>query len=209
VGGNTLLRWSNPNNVVAPGQIAHVGFTVSGTSNVNILSVRWLFNGAAAACIHQCSLGTHVIGGQGATVAYENNTTQCASVQRYAGQMTVEWHATEVPLENLNASASRSPLRTDVIPNAPVLLQPGETAPVSLQTAPAGANFAVISYKVSSSPTLTGPDVTTDWVQVPTALAVPTLSAVAMTILVVLLAAASALLLCKTGGGGPGFTPGP
>lgn len=165
-GGNTLLTWSAPNNDVQPGQIAHVGFNLPGTS-VNILGISWSRDGTTTGCAQQVSTGTHLWGSPGSQVVYTNNTVACAAIPRYVGGLRVEWHARPVPLADLNATTRRDPLRTDVIRGAPIRLAPEATARVNVPTAPPNALFGVIVYKVSTSPNLTGPGVTTDFLQFP------------------------------------------
>lgn len=184
-GGNTRLRWSNPNNDVQPGQIAHVGFNVPGVA-VTILGVFWTRDGGTTGCAHQCSTNTHGWGTPGSQVIYKNDCLSCESVPLYVGALMVEWYVSEVPLANLNATAIRSPIRTDVIPDAPILLAPGASASVNIPMAPRQARFGVLIHKVSASPTLSGPDVTTDFLQFPVtpSTAVPTLSTWGMAILI-------------------------
>jgi hypothetical protein len=165
-GGNTLLTWSNPNNAVQPGQIAHVGFNVTGTS-VNILGIEWTRNGQRTGCVHQVSTNTHLWGSAGSQVIYANNTLDCSSVPRYVGGLTVEWHQRHVPLADLNPRTRRKPMRTDVIRQPPIRLAPGATASVNVPAAPPNAMFGVVVLKVGSSATLSGPDVTTDFLEFP------------------------------------------
>jgi hypothetical protein len=162
--GNTLLTWSNPNNDVQPGQIAHVGFIVPGSS-VNILSVSWTHNSTTIGCVSQVSTGTHLAGSSGSQVTYANNCLGCKSVPRYVGALTVEWYAHQVPLAELNPRAHRKPIRTDIIRRAPILLAPKATASVDVPQAPTNALFGVVVHKVSTNPTLSGPDVTTDFLE--------------------------------------------
>ena len=163
-GSNTLLRWTNPNFVVQPNAIAHVGFQVPGTV-VNVLGVFWRSNGVVTGCAHQCSGNTHYSGTAGGVVEYANNCLACEQVPLYAGDLHVEWFVDEVPLADLNPSATRNPLQVDTIQQPPLLLTPGASAQVSVPAGPAGAQFALIVYKVSASPTLAGPDVTLDFAQ--------------------------------------------
>jgi hypothetical protein len=165
-GGNTLLTWSNPNNVVQPGQIVHVGFIVPGSS-VSILGVSWTRDGNETGCPQQVSTGTHLAGSAGSQVVYTNNVLGCNSSPRYVGGLTVEWHAHQVPLAELNGKTRRNPIRTDVIPDAPIRLAPAATARVNVPEAPPNALFEVVVHKVSSAPTLSGPDVTTDFLEFP------------------------------------------
>lgn len=165
-GGNTLLRWSNPNNVVQPGQIAHVGFNVPGTS-VNILGIKWTRNGQRTGCINQVSTNTHSWGSAGSQVIYTNNTLDCRSVPRYVGRLTVEWHQQPVPLADLNPRTPRRPIRKDVIPKPPIRLAPEATASVNIPTPPKKAKFGVLVLTVDSSARLSGPDVTTDFLEFP------------------------------------------
>jgi hypothetical protein len=165
-GGNTLLTWSNPNNAVQPGQIAHVGFNVPGTS-VNILSITWTRNGKRIGCPNQVSTNTHAWGSAGSQVVYTNNTSDCCPVSRYVGGLTVEWHRQHVALADLNPRTRRKPMRTDVIRKPPIRLTPGATASVNVPAAPPNARFGVIVLKVGSSATLSDPDVTTDFLEFP------------------------------------------
>jgi hypothetical protein len=165
-GGNTLLTWSNPNNDVQPGQIAHVGFIVPGSS-VNILSVSWTHNATTIGCVLQVSTNTHLAGSSGSQVIYANNCLRCKSVPRYVGGLTVEWYAHQVPLAQLNPRTRRKPIRTDVIRRAPILLAPKATASVKVPAAPPNALFGVVTHKVSTNPRLSGPDVTTDFLEFP------------------------------------------
>jgi hypothetical protein len=165
-GGNTLLTWSNPNNDVQPGQIAHVGFNVPGNS-VNILSVSWTRNETTIGCVQQVSTNTHLWGSPGSQVIYANNCLGCKSVPRYVGALTVEWYARQVPLANLNPRTRRKPIRTDIIRRAPILLEPKATARVDIPKAPPNALFGVVVHKVSTNPRLSGPDVTTDFLEFP------------------------------------------
>jgi hypothetical protein len=80
-GGNTMLTWSAPNNDVQPGQIAHVGFNLSGAS-VNILGVFWTRDDTTSGCASQVSTNTHLWGSPGSQVIYANNCLSCKSVTR-------------------------------------------------------------------------------------------------------------------------------
>lgn len=165
-GGNTRLHWQYPMSDVAVGDIAHVGFQVPGTS-VKILGVFWTRDGAVTGCAHQCRTGTHLLGTGSGRVVYLNGCTACESVPLYVGDLTVEWHAGEVPLADLVGNAVRNPLRVDVIPHAPFLIAPGDSATVDIPAAPQGAAYAVVVHKVSADPSLSGPDVTTDFLEFP------------------------------------------
>jgi hypothetical protein len=165
-GGNTLLAWSNPNNDVQPGQVAHVGFNVPGSS-VNILSVSWTHNATIIGCVSQVSTNTHFWGSSGSQVIYANNCLGCKSVTRYVGALKIEWYARHVPLAELNARTRRKPIRTDVIRRAPILLAPEAIARVNVPEAPPNALFGVVIHKVSTNPELSGPDVTTDFLEFP------------------------------------------
>jgi hypothetical protein len=165
-GGNTLLTWSNPNNDVQPGQIAHVGFNVPG-SLVNILSVSWTHNETAIGCVSQVSTNTHAWGSPGSQVIYTNNCLACKSVPRYVGALRIEWYEREIPLADLNARVRRKPIRTDIIRGTPIRLEPEATARVNVPQAPPKALFGVVVHKVSTDPSLSGPDVTTDFLEFP------------------------------------------
>ena len=162
--GNTLLTWSSPNNVVQPGQIAHVGFNLPGSS-ANILSVTWTRDGATIGCPQQVSANTHAWGSPGSQVVYANNVLQCAPIPRYVGGLVVEWHARPVALADLNPRIRRRPIRTDTIRRDPIRLAPKATAAVTVPAAPRDAVSGVIVYKVSTNARLAGRDVTTDFVQ--------------------------------------------
>lgn len=164
--GNTLLTWSNPNNVVQPGQIVHVGFNLPGSS-ASILSVTWTRDGVTTGCPQQISANTHAWGSPGSQVVYANNVLQCAPVPRYVGGLVVEWHARPVALADLNPRVRRRPIRTDTIRRDPIRLAQKATARVAVPVAPRNAVSGVIVYKVSANARLTGRDVTTDFVQFP------------------------------------------
>ena len=164
--GNTLLTWAGPNNDVQPGQMAHVGFEVAGQL-VNILGVSWTRDATVTGCAQQVSTNTHLWGSPGSSVLYTNNSLSCTALPRYVGGLKVEWHREHVPLRDLNNRVRRNPIRTDVIRRAPVRLMPNGTARVSVPTAPPGARFGVIVHKVSTNPRLSGPDVTTDFLEFP------------------------------------------
>jgi hypothetical protein len=167
-GGNTLLSWSNPNNAVLQGQIVHLGFQVSGSA-VNILGVSWTQNGKTTGCAQQVSTHTFLWGAHGSQIIYVNNGLACHSVTRYVGDVTVEWHARQVPLADLNARTRRDPIRTDIIRHPPSRLAPEATAKVNVPEAPPNATFGVIVQKVSTNASLSGPDVTTDFLEFPVA----------------------------------------
>jgi hypothetical protein len=165
-GGNTLLSWSNPNNPVQPGQIAHVGFNLLGAT-ANILGVSWALNGRKTSCAQQVSTNTHLWGSPGSQIIYANNGVSCESVPRYVGGLKVEWYARRVPLANLNPRARRRPIRSDVIKRPPIRLEPNATARINVPQAPRNATFGVIVQKVSANAKLTGPDVITDFLEFP------------------------------------------
>src|SRR5215213_5802201 len=162
--GNTLLTWSNPNNDVQPGQIAHVGFNVPGSS-VNILSVSWTHNETTIGCVSQVSTNTHSWGSPGSQVIYTNNCLGCNAVPRYVGALRIEWYEREIPLADLNGRVRRKPIRTDIIRRAPIRLAPEGTVRVNVPQAPPNALFGVVTHKVSMNPSLFGSDVTTDFLE--------------------------------------------
>ncbi|HXO22732.1 MAG TPA: hypothetical protein VOA87_22655 [Thermoanaerobaculia bacterium] len=166
-GGTTLLKWSHPNNPVQPGQIAHVGFNLPGSSSVSILGVFWTLNGQRTGCAQQVSTNTHQWGSAGSQIIYVNNERDCNPIPRYVGGLTVEWHARQVPLADLNAKTRRKPIRTDVINRPPIRLAPEATATVNVPEAPPNALFGVVVQKVSTNARLSGPDVTTDFLEFP------------------------------------------
>jgi hypothetical protein len=165
-GGNTLLTWSNPNNAVQPGQIIHVGFNVPGTL-ANILSITWTRDGKRIGCPNQVSTNTHAWGSAGSQVIYTNNTSDCCPVSRYVGGLIVQWYREPVALADLNRRALPRPMRKNIIKQRPIRLTSGATASVKVPAAPAGAKFGVVVLKVASSATLSGPDVTTDFLEFP------------------------------------------
>jgi len=165
-GGNTLLTWSNPNNDVQPGQIAHVGFNLPGSS-VNILGVFWTRDSTTTGCAQQVSTNTHLWGSLGSQVIYANNCLACKSVPRYVGGLVIEWHARHVPLADLNGRTRRKPIRTDIIRSAPIRLEPEAIGRINVPAAPPSALFGVVVHKVGTNPRLAGPDVTTDFLEFP------------------------------------------
>ena len=197
--GNTRLKWSNPNNAVAPNAIAHVGFTGPGFT-AKILGVFWSETPGGVkqplGCAKQVQTNTHAWGTSTQGITYANLCDSCESVPLYVGQAVVEWHRNEVPLADLNPQTVRNPIRTDVIAAAPVLLSPGAEATVSIPNAPPDAKFGVVIHKVGSTSALNGPEVTTDVLQFDVAGPdVPSLSTWAAIGLGLILAAFGYLLL--------------
>jgi hypothetical protein len=161
-GGNTLLRWSHPNNPVLDGGIAHVGFEVPGAS-ASILGAGWTRDSVGTGCVHQVATYPYRWNTPGGGVTFRNQALLCESVPLYAGGTQIEWHATEVSLADLNRFTDRHPMRTDTIPQAPIYLAPGSATNVNMMAAPAGAHFGVVIHRVGSNASLSGPDVTKDF----------------------------------------------
>ena len=63
--------------------------------------------------------------------------------------------------------ALRQGLRRVIVAIPPVLVNPGDSATVAIPPTPRGANWALLRYTVSASPTLAGPGNTEDFVQFP------------------------------------------
>jgi hypothetical protein len=172
--GDTLLTWAAPSNPVMPGEVAHVGFTVLGTGK--ILSVSWTQNGNPIGCAHQ--VNAHPTAGAG-QVQYDNSVLQCEGLPLFAGKLSVEWHANEVPLALLISGVDRRPIRTDVIPdgpNGPVGIQAGSSAAVTIPAPPTGAAFMVLVHEVADNPSLNNP--TNDFLEFELAPATPPIPAV-------------------------------
>jgi hypothetical protein len=167
-GPNTLFTWSGTS--FPPGATAHVGLTLAGT-NFTTLGVFWTLNGTPVGCVHQVPIGqghSHMIVGQPSQVAFDNVAQNCESVPLYIGNVAILWYAQEVPLANLNVGLTSSgitPISTQSITGI-TLVPPGGESIVSVPNgAPAGANFAVVEYTVSSSSTLASPANTADFAQ--------------------------------------------
>jgi hypothetical protein len=190
--GNTLLTWSSPTNPVPPLDVAHVGFTVLGTGK--ILAVSWTQNGNVIGCAHQVNAHPTPDAGQ---VQYDNSVLQCESIPLVAGRLRVEWHAAEVPLDQLNPGVDRQPIRTDVIPDAPVVIQAGGSAAVNIPPPPTGAAFMVLVHQVADNASLSNP--TNDFLEfqlAPAPTAIPAAGGWTMLLVVaVLLAGAAAFRL--------------
>ena len=120
-GTNTLLRWTQPAAPIQPGQIAHVGFTVL-SAEAKILGIWWTQNGVRIGCARQ--IWSHPTATAG-HIIYANSVLACESIPLFAGSFTVEWHATEVPLADLNATTPRNPIRRDVIQRSQPAASPG------------------------------------------------------------------------------------
>jgi hypothetical protein len=167
MGANDLLRWSGGN--VAPGAVIHVGFTLPEPSVV-ILGLFMTQGTTQIGCGHQINTGgTHYLeGGNGSNILYTNSVSACESVPLYVGNVAVKYFASEVDLGRLNPTffGSLSPIRTDLIPGSPTLVNPGASASVAIPAPPAGANWAAVHYTVGTSSTLAGLN-TEDFVQVP------------------------------------------
>ena len=164
-GPNTILRWSGGASI-PDGGYAHVGFTVVGTS-LTTLGATWKLGAVSAGCVHQVTLWeghSHIVGGD---IVFLNSATNCESQHLYVGNVRLEWFSASVPLAQLNAGGVRSPLRADDINAPPIPLDPGASASLTIPLPPLGANFAMIRYTVSASPTLAGPGNTIDYQEVP------------------------------------------
>lgn len=162
----TRLRWSNPTNPIPPGAIFHVGFTVPGSS-VELKGVFYTFDGNVVGCGRQVASGTHLLGQPGGQVYFQNTCDACEAISLEVGDLAVEWYAQEVPLDQLNATAVRHPLRTDRIPVPAAPLAPGETRFVEVPEAPPEGNWAVVTHSVSSRFETSGTDTTIDFLQFP------------------------------------------
>ncbi|HZE88372.1 MAG TPA: IPTL-CTERM sorting domain-containing protein, partial [Verrucomicrobiae bacterium] len=196
-GSNTLIRWSGGASI-PNGLFAHVGIHVPGNS-IKTLGVTWTTGGVNAGCAHQINIrpeNTDLLSNV-PVVALANTASNCEFLPLYVGNFRVEWHMNPVALSDLNASGSRFPLRTDVIPGAPVLVPAGGQSLVPIPGRPPMATTAVLVYTVSTSPTLAGPGNTTDYYQLPLNVAggIPTLSEWGMITLVALLLLAGGLLI--------------
>ena len=168
MGANDLLRWSGGS--FAPGAVVHVGFKLPAPS-VTILGLFMTQGTTQIGCGHQINTGgTHFVeGGNSANILYTNSVSACESVPLYVGNVAVKYFASEVDLGLLNPTSfgSLSPIRTDLIPGSPTLVNPGASAGVAIPAPPAGGNWAAVHYTVGTSSTLAGPGNTEDFVQVP------------------------------------------
>ena len=163
-GPNTRLRWTNPNNPVSAGTIAHVGFGVPGNF-VKVLGVYWMRNGALLACGFQCVAGTHNLGTTGSQIEYGNDAIACQASAIYVSDTRVEWHATEVPLADMNPNVVRNPIRTDVLGHMTLLIPPSASTQVALPTAPPAAHYGLVHYLVSDTSSPSPVAFTEDFVQ--------------------------------------------
>lgn len=163
VGPNDLLRWSGGN--IAPGAIVHVGFNLPEQS-VDILGLFMTNNGVNIGCAHQSNSNLHLYG-FGGNITYTNSVSACESRPLYVGHITVQYFENEVDLALMNPAAVLSPIHVDRLDIPPVLINPGETASVSIPTAPRGGNWALLRYTVSTDPALAGTGNTEDFVQFP------------------------------------------
>jgi hypothetical protein len=169
-GANDLLRWTGAN--VAPGAIVHVGFKLP-EPTVDILGLFMTQGTTEIGCGHQVNLasgGTHYIdGGSGSNIILTNNVSACESLPLYVGNLTLKYFPSEVDLGLLNPTAfgTLTPIRTDVIPGSPTLVNPGTSGAISIPAPPAGANWAAAHYTVGTSATLTGTGNTDDFVLFP------------------------------------------
>jgi len=172
-GANDLLEWSGGN--IAPGAVVHVGFALPETS-IDILGLYMTSGGVIIGCAHQCNSDLHLYG-FGGNITYTNSASACESVPLYVGNVSLQYFPNEVPLALMNPTAVLSPIRTDTIEAPPTLVAPDSSASVGIFPPPAGGNWVLLRYTVSTSPTLAGPGNTEDFVQFP----VPATSAAAAT----------------------------
>jgi len=163
IGPNDLLRWSGGS--IPPGAVVHVGFNLPEQS-VDILGVFMTNNGVNIGCAHQCNSNLHLYG-FGGNITYTNSVSACESKPLYVGNITVQYFENELDLALMNPSSVLSPIHVDRVGIPPVLVNPGDSATVSIPPAPRGGNWALLRYTVSASPTLAGPGNTEDFVQFP------------------------------------------
>lgn len=159
-GANDLLVWSGGN--IAPGATVHVGFNLPETS-IDILGVFMTNNGAIIGCAHQCNSNLHLYG-FGGDITYTNSVSACEIAPLYVRNISVQYFENELDLALMNPASVLSPIHVDQVEIPPVLINPGESARVAVPAAPRGANWALMRYTVSSSPTGPGSE---DFVQVP------------------------------------------
>jgi hypothetical protein len=189
VSGNTLFRWEAdpPTATVLPG--ASISFSLGNPDPVpRTLKAAWTLDGAVIACVPQISL-LDFTGGVPDFVRFENTVNFppiCPGTLVYGGEVSVEWHATEVALAELNDLGERFPIRTDVLPGT-YAIPAGNLLALSLPSPPpANASFAVIRVAVSGDPGLVDASIDYAQIELPSP-AVPLASRWGSALLVVLL----------------------
>lgn len=157
-GANTILRWTGfalAGGMIAPGQCVHVGFTIPGPT-VTVLEYRWLAGGAKIGCVKQIQLGqgySHLLQGQ---VTFANDLTKCSPGTVYVGDVLLEYHAKLPRISELNRGVSRHPMRRETIRTPPIPLPPGSSRRIAVPVPPAGAQYAVVIFRVNDNPANVG-----------------------------------------------------
>lgn len=164
-GQDTLLRWTGGS--IPRNQPVHLGLTLI-QSSVMLRGI-WLLDpsGYRVGCVHQVN-GELAMSPTTGGLTFANTVTECESLSLYAGFAQVEWFANEVPLEQMNRTAVRTPLRTDLQPITAFQLAPGARTTVAMPVPPVGGNYALLSYRVGTNSSLSS-GVTRDWIQFTTA----------------------------------------
>ncbi|MBI5384937.1 MAG: HYR domain-containing protein [Verrucomicrobia bacterium] len=165
VNGNTLLRWSGL--TVPPRGWTHLGFVVTDDA-VNPVTMRgwwWDPDGEIIGSPPQVNL---VRGNQ--TLTLWNDVLDPPEPVLIGG-LSIEYHETDVPLDDLNplAASNRHPVRVDEIlpPGAAMPIPGGGSLTLPVPVPPERAAYAVHVFQVRSTGTATE-GVTTDFIQTPT-----------------------------------------
>ena len=145
----TRVRWSG--HPVPQGAVAHVGAAMQG--HPQLLGILWLNGNTVLGCANVLNApGTHTRGG---FVSFSGlplcgSSTQVAGgTTLYATDLRIEWHPTEVPLEDLLGDVPRNPLRTDIVPG--VWAVSSEPLDVQVPRPPAEAQQMVLVYHVADT----------------------------------------------------------
>ena len=115
-------------------------------------------------CVKQVNQHTW---GNDNSVVFANDLALCQPTDLYVGNMAVEYSYNPVDLAQLNSSVTnRNPVASYQVPGT-FRVSAWFSTNVIFPASPANARWAVLTYTVSTSPTLAGPGNITDFTQVP------------------------------------------
>ncbi len=162
VGSDTLLRWSG--GAIPVNSVFHVGFNCIQQS-IEILGI-WLVDssGNRIGCTPQLNTHLHLYG-FGGNITYTNSVTDCQRQPLWVGRIELEYYPNEVDLALLNGTSRRSPMHVDRLAVPPTRVDPDSSVNLNMPTPPAGAQYVILSCAVGTSPDLSAPATTLDWVE--------------------------------------------
>ncbi|SPE54663.1 exported hypothetical protein [Verrucomicrobia bacterium] len=164
-GGNTVLQWTG--QTLPPGGATHVGFEMASLTKPIILSINWIGpSGIIQPPIPQWNF--HWLN-SGLTLVLVNDIAQ-APLMMSSG--TVEYYTEPVPLDQMNPTGNRTPVKTAPLQFPTDVVYPGGALVIPLPPyfgtnyAPPPTNITYAMFQVGLSSPAAGPT-TTDFVLLP------------------------------------------